>query len=87
MKFGNFEQPKKPIATPEEILAAQRAADVAAREKELERQKLEAERAKAREIEQRMLEEDAEKQPRIEITENDVKEAEKQVGKKFEKLG
>ena len=85
--IGRFEQPKKPMASPAEILAAQRAADVAAREKAEAQKKLEAERSVAANIEKRWHEEDAEKQPRIEITDKDITEAEKQVGKKFEKLG
>ncbi len=70
------------MATPAEILAAQRAADVAARENAEKKQKLEAERAKAEEIRKAW----AEGEKPIEITEEDVQQAEKQVGGKFEKL-
>lgn len=89
-KMNSFEQaPKKPEipqATPEQILAAMKAADVVAREKAEMTKKTEAERLDAKRIEKLWLEkEGAEKGPYV-ITAEDVKDAEKAVGKKFEQL-
>lgn len=83
-RMNSFEQgPKRPAvpqASPEEILAALKARDAAAREKAEALKKLEAERAKAEEIRKGW----AEGQKPYEITAEDVKAAEELVGKKFE---
>lgn len=89
-KMNSFEQaPKKPTipqATPEQILAATRAADIAAREKAESGKKLEAERSDAKRIKKLWLEKEGEEKGPYVITAEDVKKAEEAVGKKFEQL-
>lgn len=90
--FGknSFESaPKKsaiPQATPEQILAAMKAADVVAREKAEAGKKLEAERSDAKRIEKLWLEKEGEEKGPYVISADDIKKAEDAVGKKFEQL-
>lgn len=75
-----------PKATPEEILAAMRAADIAARENSEKLKKMEAEHADSKRIEKLWLEKEGEEKGPYVINEEKIKQAEKTVGKNFEGL-
>lgn len=81
-----YKSSKNPKASPEEVMAALRAADAVARENEEKRKKTEAEHEETMRLTRLMQEEQARTRKPYEIGEKEIEDAEKVSGQKFQRL-
>lgn len=81
-----YKSSKNPKASPEEVMAALRAADAVARENEEKRKKIEAEHEETLRLTRLMQEEQERTGKPYEIGEKEIEDAEKISGQKFQRL-